>query len=161
MQAVLVAGIDTDKVYYILDAKAGEKDGAIVRESGNVVMVNFLPWVLKTKNLKKITNTPFHKFLWDTKANPMNGSWYETFVDRSKEFSKEMLDGLIIQTSIGKKEKSLKTKNDRAIEFVGTKEYNKMVKSSSELNSHSDQKKAWAVIAMLSSIEENDGHQQN
>jgi hypothetical protein len=87
----------------------------------------------------------------------MNGDWYETFVDRSKEFSKEMLDGLIIQTSLGKKEKPVKTKNDRAVEFVNTKEYDKMVKSSSELNSHTDQKKAWAVIAMLSSIEENHG----
>jgi len=64
MKAVLVGTFDGNKVYYDVEAKSGEKDGAIVRPDGSSVKIHFFSWASKAQGLSKIRNTKFHRSLW-------------------------------------------------------------------------------------------------
>lgn len=127
MKAVLVGTYDGNKVYYDVDAKAGEKDGAIVRPDGSSVKIHFFSWASKAQGLNKIRNTKFHRSLWDAPKNPTKGKWFETFIKKDVEIEKEVLEGIATLSTIGETKAKLEKKNDRAVGFMNNKSLIKMV----------------------------------
>jgi hypothetical protein len=83
MKAVLVGSMGDRKLYYILDADISDDDGAVVTSDGRVIMVNFFSLVTKTTGIKRITNTPFHKFLWESPDINIKKLWAETFIKKT------------------------------------------------------------------------------
>lgn len=104
MQAVLVATAGDRRLYYILDAKEGQDDGALVTSMGKVMSLNFFSFVNKTSGLKRITNTPFHRFLWNTPSESARKKWVETFISKSQPLDESFTENLTIKTSLDKKE---------------------------------------------------------
>jgi hypothetical protein len=140
MKAVLVGTYDGNKVYYDVDAKAGEKDGAIVRPDGSSVKIYFFSWASKAQGLNKIRNTKFHRSLWDAPKNPTKGKWYETFIKKDVEIEKEVLEGVTTLSTVGETKVKLEKKNARAIDFINNKSLIKMVdyKVDNSANKHED-----------------------
>ena len=140
MKAVLVGTYDGNKVYYDVDAKAGEKDGAIVRSDGSSVKIHFFSWASKAQGLNKIRNTKFHRSLWDAPKNPTKGKWYETFIKKDTEIEKEVLEGITTLSTVGETKVKLEKKNARAIDFINNKSLIKMVdyKVDNSANKHED-----------------------
>jgi hypothetical protein len=140
MKAVLVGTYDGNKVYYDVDAKAGEKDGAIVRSDGSSVKIHFFSWASKAQGLNKIRNTKFHRSLWDAPKNPTKGKWYETFIKKDVEIEKEVLEGMTTLSTVGETKVKLEKKNARAIDFINNKSLIKMVdyKVDNSANKHED-----------------------
>jgi hypothetical protein len=140
MKAVLVGTYDGNKVYYDVDAKAGEKDGAIVRPDGSSVKIHFFSWASKAQGLNKIRNTKFHRSLWDAPKNPTKGKWYETFIKKDVEIEKEVLEGMTTLSTVGETKVKLEKKNARAIDFINNKSLIKMVdyKVDNSANKHED-----------------------
>lgn len=121
MKAVLVGAMSADKLYYIIDASANEKDGAVEKPNGNVIKVDFMSFVHSSNNIRKMRTSRFHRFLWDAPKNPTSGSWYETFVLKTKEVNEKSLDGAVIQSSLGKARKKISSKTASVEKFIATK----------------------------------------
>ena len=140
MKAVLVGTFDGNKVYYDIDAKAGEKDGAIVRPDGSSVKIYFFSWSSKAQGLIKIRNTKFHRSLWDAPKNPTKGKWYETFIKKEAEVDEELLEGVPTLSTVGETKVKLEKKNARAIDFINNKSLIKMVdyKVANRANRHEE-----------------------
>ena len=140
MKAVLVGTFDGNKVYYDIDAKAGEKDGAIVRPDGSSVKIYFFSWSSKAQGLIKIRNTKFHRSLWDAPKNPTKGKWYETFIKKEAEVDEELLEGVPTPSTVGETKVKLEKKNARAIDFINNKSLIKMVdyKVANRANRHEE-----------------------
>jgi hypothetical protein len=127
MKAVLVGTHEGNRVYYDFDAAPGSRDGVIVREDGSTVKVYLISWAAKVKGLTQIRNTPFHRFFWDAPKIPTQGKWFEMFIKKSIKVDKEVLDKLVIETSLGKTKKKIEQKNSRAIKFMNYKTSDGMV----------------------------------
>ena len=140
MKAVLVGTFDGNKVYYDIDAKAGEKDGVIVRPDGSLVKIYFFSWSSKAQGLIKIRNTKFHRSLWDAPKNPTKGKWYETFIKKDAEVDEALLEGVPTLSTVGETKAKLEKKNARAIDFINNKSLIKMVdyKVANHANSHEE-----------------------
>jgi hypothetical protein len=140
MKAILVGTFDGDKVYYDVEAKAGEKDGAIVRSDGSSVKIYFFSWSSKAQGLIKIRNTKFHRSLWDAPKNPTKGKWYETFIKKEIEVDEALLEGVPTLSTIGETKMKLEKKNARAIDFINNKSLIKMVdyKVDNSANGHEE-----------------------
>lgn len=167
MKAVLVGSVDKNKLYYIMDAQAGDEDGAIVRADGSTVLVNLLSFAAKSRIIKKHRTTRFHRFLWDMPADITSGAWFETFIAKTRPLSKEILNGLNIVSSIGENKQKLKKKNDAALDFLATKSpiqlpmgcCDEMVKSDRDVYSFkslSARSEAWAAMQLLRHLEDYD-----
>ena len=103
MQAVLAATAGDRKLYYFIDAKPGEDDGALVTSYGKVMNLNFFSFVNKTSGLKKIMSTPFHKFLWTPPADDIKKLWISIFIDKEKSLDERFINNLSVQTSLDRK----------------------------------------------------------
>ncbi len=156
MKAVLVGSVYGDKVYYVVDSKNQSLDGYVVTESGKEIKVSFFPYVAKNPNIKKIRNTKFHRFLWDSPVRPTKGKWFETFVAKRLEIEKTLLGDVVIKTDLGKSVKKIKQKEKAAADFLSGKgvlsfnpETKQVVKSDVHIKSINDRNRAWAIIKML------------
>jgi hypothetical protein len=140
MKAILVGTYDGNKVYYDIDAKAGQKDGEIVRPDGSSVKIYFFSWASKVQGLNKIRNSKFHRSLWDAPKNPTKGKWYETFIKKETEVDEALLDGAPTLSTVGGTKVKLEKKNARAIDFINNKSLIKMVdyKVDNSANKHKD-----------------------
>lgn len=168
MKAVLVGTVGDDKLYYILDAAAGEKDGALEREDGSVVKVDLIPFTATARSLKKIRTSSFHRKLWDAPRNIASGSWYETFVAKSKEVDEKMLDGVPTYSALGKDRKKTEKIDKKSLEFLNnglageilSKSANSAVvkfdKPKRVFNTKQERKDAWLAMHLLRKIEESD-----
>ena len=127
MKAILVGTFDGNKVYYDIEAKAGDKDGAIVRSDGSTVKIHFFSWASKAQDLKKIRNTKFHRSLWDAPKDPTKGKWFETFIKKEKEVDESILEGINPLSTVGETKTKIEKKNSSAIEFMNNKSLIKMI----------------------------------
>jgi hypothetical protein len=127
MKAVLVGTFDGNKVYYDIEAKVGEKDGAIVRADGSTVKIHFFSWASKAPDLKKIRNTKFHRSLWDAPKDPTKGKWFETLIKKEKEVDETILDGITPLSTVGETKAKIEKKNSRAVDFMNNKSLIKMI----------------------------------
>ena len=84
MKAALVGVSGGDRLYYIVDAERGEKDGVIERDDGTTVMVNFMSYALKARNLNKMMTTRFHELLWGGPSESNKEIWEQVFVEKSQ-----------------------------------------------------------------------------
>lgn len=167
MKAVLVGTIGSDKVFYDIDAGPEDRDGAIEREDGSVVPVNFMSFASTARGLNKIRSSPFHRFLWDSPRDTSSGSWYETFITKEKPVNEKMLEKSEVHSSIGNARKNIKSKSDRAKLFISRQIDAHMLASSCcdemikfDVNKYSfdtsdERKTAWAAAKMLNNLEEN------
>lgn len=165
MKAALVGVSGGDRLYYIVDAERGEKDGIIERDDGSTVMVNFISYALKARNLNKMMTTRFHELLWGGPSESNKEIWEQVFIEKSQEIPKEALEGVTVHTSLGKKRKSISQKNEDAQRFVKSLSNisfksccgEQMVKSIERKNmifsSSIERKAAWAALAILREIE--------
>lgn len=103
MKAALVGSMGDRKLYYILDADIGDDDGAVVTSDGRVIMVNFFSLVTKTTGIKRITNTPFHKFLWESPDINIKKLWADTFIKKTRPLDKRFTETLITVSQLGSK----------------------------------------------------------
>ena len=85
MKAALVGSSGGSKLYYILDASADDMDGAIEKDDGTVMMVDFQSHVARARNIKRIKTTPFHKVFWDGDDGETKETWEMIFIQKSKE----------------------------------------------------------------------------
>lgn len=162
MKALLAGSIGKDRLYYVIDAGAGEKDGAVVRPDGSAIKVHFFSFSAKAIGVKKNRSSRFLRFLWDAPNNPTAGSWFETFIAKKKPINKKMLDGMKIVTDIGKNGKKLKQKSDRIEDFlqqkmVQTRCCDEMIKSNREnysFKSLEQRQEAWSAMNLLRQLEE-------
>jgi hypothetical protein len=53
MKAALVGTSSAGRLYYITDAKADEKDGAIEKADGTVIKVDFQSYIVRTRGIKR------------------------------------------------------------------------------------------------------------
>lgn len=149
MKAVMVGTVGDSKLYLVVDAKSNEKNGALVRGDDSTVMVDIVSFSSKVRNLTKIRTSRFHRFFWDAPKNTTSGSWYETFVARTKPIDGKILDGVRTVSSLGKPSKKLSTIDSKAKRFSASNQKRKMVKSKGIEMSESQVKMAWAAIQML------------
>ena len=166
MKAALVGVSGGDRLYYIVDAERGEKDGVIERDDGSTIMVNFMSYALKARNLNKMMTTRFHEILWGGPSESNKEIWEQVFVDKSQEIPKEALEGVTVYTSLGKKRKAISQKNDDAKRFIKSVSDisiksccgEQMVKSIEQKNmrfsSTEERKSTWIAMSMLREIEE-------
>jgi hypothetical protein len=167
MKAVLVATIGEDKLYYILDAEPSKKDGAVERADGEVVMVDMIPFISTARGLKKIRTSKFHRKLWDSPRNTGSGSWYETFVEKSKEVDDKMLEGVPTYSALGKDRKKSEKIKQKSLDFldsgITSQILNKsaaspMVKFDKQnyaFKTLEQRREAWLAMCLLRQIEEN------
>jgi hypothetical protein len=127
MKAILVGTFDGNKVYYDIEAKAGQKDGAIVRDDGSTVKIHFFSWASKTQDLKKIRNTKFHRSLWDAPKDPTKGKWFNTFIKKEEEIDESILEGITPLSTVGETKAKIEKKNSRAVYFMNNKSLIKMI----------------------------------
>lgn len=166
MKAALVGISGDDKLYYIVDAAPGDKDGVVERDDGSVVMVDFISYSSKKRNLQKMMTTKFHRLLWNGPNRENREAWEQVFIDKSQEIPEEALEGVIVQTSLGKNKKALSQKNADAERYLKSLSRisdnaccgEQMVKSIKRKNmlfkSSSERKAAWAAMIILRQIEE-------
>ena len=127
MKAILVGTFDGNKVYYDIEAKAGQKDGAIVRGDGSTVKIHFFSWASKAQDLKKKRNTKFHRSLWDSPKDPTKGKWFDTFIKKEKEVDESILEGIKPLSTVGETKAKIDKKNSRAVYFMNNKSLIKMI----------------------------------
>jgi hypothetical protein len=167
VKAVLAGSVGKDRLYYIVDAAQNSKDGAVVRPDGSAVFIHFFSFSAKAMNVRKNRSSRFLRFLWDSPQNPTKGSWYETFILKTKPIDKKMLDGMNVVTQLGNKQKKLKQKSDRINKFLSTKSdadqvqigcCGGMVKSDRDIYSFKSLQQrsdAWNAMNVLRQLEEN------
>jgi len=167
VKAVLVGSIHQDKLYYVLDAGPGEKDGIVEKANGSSVRVNFISLTSKVSGLKKFRTTRFHRFLWDKPADVVNGSWYKTFITKEREVSEGSLEKASILTSIGKSKKILQSKNDKVLMFTKSidnknndaslccGEMVKSINSDYSFSTLKDRSDAWVAMKIMRQMEGN------
>lgn len=168
MKAVLVALVGEDKIYYNLDAQRGEKDAIMERPDGSTVDISLLSFVASTRGLSKLRSSRFHRLLWDAPKNTTSGSWYETFVEKTKPVNEKMLEKAIIHSSLGKNKKTINKKESAARSFIRAKnaektvaanEFNRMIKFNQNTYSFKtaeDRKFAWEAMSILRHLEDSD-----
>ncbi len=108
MKAVLAATSGKKKLYYVIDADSSESDGVVVNEENKAVNVSFFSFAMKMKNLKRLKNTPFHRFLWSMPNGEMKQIWIETFITKSKPLNKKFTENLVLHTQLGETAKKQK-----------------------------------------------------
>lgn len=133
MKAVLVGSMGDRKLYYILDADMGDDDGAVVTSDGRVIMLNFFSLVTKTTGIKRITNTPFHKFLWESPDINIKKIWAETFLKKTRPLDKRFTETLITVSQLGSKASKSRSTEKKVKAFLAEtndkqKQYNKFSK---------------------------------
>lgn len=166
MKAALVGSVDGEKLYYIVDAAPGDKDGAIERNDGSVLMIDFFSYSAKARNIKPMSSTRFHELLWSGPEKSNAGIWNKVFVEKSQEIPEEALEGVSIQASLGKNRKAISQKNADAQRYlkllakVSDKDCcgEQMVKSIERKNmifgSSDERKAAWTAMIILRQVEE-------
>jgi hypothetical protein len=166
VKAVLVGTVSSDKLYYVLDAGPSDKDGAVVKADGKIIYVDFMSFVHSSKTIRKIRTSRFHRSLWDAPKNPTSGSWYETFILKTKEVNEASLGGAIIQTSLGNAKKKLDSKSAAIHEFLTTKSLEatrskpccgEMVKFDSKgyfFSTEEERKQAWEAMKIMRQLED-------
>jgi hypothetical protein len=166
VKAVLVGTVSSDKLYYIIDAKANEKDGALVKANGKVLKVDFMSFIHSSRSIRKIRTSRFHRSLWDAPKNPTSGSWYETFILKTRQVNEASLSGAVIQTALGNAKKTLDSKSAAIEKFLETKSLEtgrnrpccgEMVKFDSKsyfFNTEEERSQAWEAMKIMRQLEE-------
>lgn len=169
MKAVFVGTARTGKLYYILDAAKSEDDGAVVTDDGRVISVDFFSFVNKSRNLKKLRTTSFHRKLWDEPQESHAESWYQTFIEKSRPVNESLLKDVEVVGSLGKKARKIQQKNAIATSFrkqLNDKSNDLSTKSccddeNAEYNNKSlyfsskiSRREAWLALYVLREVEE-------
>jgi hypothetical protein len=149
MKAVLVGGIEDEKLYYVIDSKGSSKDGVLVAPDGRAVMIRFFSWVSQNPGIRKIRNTKFHRFLWDSPADPSKGKWFDVFIGKNIEIDKSMLDGVVVTTDIKPSQKIIKKKIDNAGKSMSTKKDRTMILSNKALFRPEEAHRAWLLMKLF------------
>ena len=149
MKAVLVGGIDDEKLYYLIDSKGSSKDGVLVGPDGRTVMIRFFSWVSQNPGIRKIRNTKFHRFLWDSPVDPSTGKWFDVFIKKSTEIDKSMLDGVVVVSDIKPSQKAIKKKIDSVGKSMSTKKVGTMILSDKALFRPEDTHRAWLLMKLF------------
>ena len=100
MKAVMVGRVSGGNLFYVID---GDTDGAIVTPSRDVKPVSFLSFVTR-KKVSRITNSKFHKFLWDGVDKP-NDRWENIVVYKVQQVPEHMLAGVDVLPNLEAKKK--------------------------------------------------------
>lgn len=170
MKAVLVGTVGEDRLYYILDSAAGENDGAIERPDSSVVMFDFMSFVSSGRNIKKIRTSRFHRKLWDAPKDISSGSWYQTFIEKTKEVNDKLLEGSPVYSSLGKSRKKTNKLNEKSEKFqsgglpnqILNKSLNESVLKLSTpeymFKSAKQRRDMWEAMCLLKEIEENENN---
>jgi hypothetical protein len=133
MKAVLVGKMGTNKLYYILDAKYGENDAIVEDASGEIHETDFMSLVSSTTGIRKMMNSPFHRLLWDGPHEKLVKSWKNIFINKTQEPDENMLNGAVVQTSVGNARKKAVATEMKVKQFARSARLNKA--SSSDFSS--------------------------
>jgi hypothetical protein len=166
MRAVLVGSIHGDKLFYVLDAGPDGDDGVVEKQDGGTVSVDFFAFTSKVSGLTKMRSSRFHRTLWDSPHSVTSGKWYETFITKTIDIDKTMLEGIKIYTSLGRNARNIKSKSDAVESFLNKQLRNLQLSNSCcgemvqsdignlSFKTLSDKNKAWTAMRILKQIEE-------
>lgn len=166
MKAVLAGSVHGDKLFYVIDAGPDGDDGVLEKQNGDTVNVDFFAFTSKVSGLIKMRTSKLHRMIWDSPRSVTSGKWYETFITKTIDIDKTVLEGVKIHTSLGRNARNIKAKS-ASIEFFLTKQMldfqlsnsccSEMVQSdigNLSFKTLNDKNKAWAAMNILKQIEE-------
>jgi hypothetical protein len=167
MKAVLVGLLNDSRVYYDMEAGAGEKDAIIEKPNGSSIRMNLIHLSSTARNFRKLRSTPFQRFLWDSPQNSTSGAWYETFIQKTRPVKESLLESMPSHSVIGKNKKKVDKTKRAAKSFISSNiEQHMLTKSCCDgmiklnVNNYSfkteeERAFAWEAMNILRSIEEN------
>jgi hypothetical protein len=117
MKAVLVANVDGDRLYYVVDSKTRFNDGVITSKNGESKLVDFWPTVKSSESLIQITNTKFHEVLWGEGEGTGKEYWHSCFVAKRFSVEDSLLKGVVIKNDIFDTRLKFEKITNRAIDF--------------------------------------------
>ena len=112
-------------------------------------MIRFFSWVSQNPGIRKIRNTKFHRFLWDSPVDPSTGKWFDVFIKKSTEIDKSMLDGVVVVSDIKPSQKAIKKKIDSVGKSMSTKKDGTMILSDKALFRPEDAHRAWLLMKLF------------
>lgn len=116
MKAIPVGRNEAGLLYFVVD---GPSTGAVMQKNKKVVNVDFLSYIT-TKPVERITDTSFHRFLWDGVDSPDN-KWRNIVQYQVQPIPEHMLVSVESLSSFPKptaqRKASMNEKDDRATEF--------------------------------------------
>jgi len=116
MKAIPVGRNEAGLLYFVVD---GPSTGAVMQKNKKVVNVDFLSYIT-TKPVERITDTSFHRFLWDGVDSPDN-KWRNIIQYQVQPIPEHMLVSVESLSSFPKptaqRKASMNEKDDRATEF--------------------------------------------
>jgi hypothetical protein len=116
MKAIPVGRNEAGLLYFVVD---GPSTGAVMQKNKKVVNVDFLSYIT-TKPVERITDTSFHRFLWDGVDSPDN-KWKNIIQYQVQPIPEHMLVSVESLSSFPKptaqRKASMNEKDDRATEF--------------------------------------------
>lgn len=165
MKAVLVGGVGSDRLYYLIDSDDQDKDGILEKANGQTINLNFMDFVSSCRGLRKIRTSRFHRSLWDAPVNPTRGSWYETFITKTKPINEKTLDGAVVVSSLGsgkRKSKSISSSIEHHLHIKGMQDAatngccSEVVKFGIKdyvFKTETERKQAWDAVVLMRKIE--------
>jgi hypothetical protein len=166
MKAVLVGSVHGDKLFYVVDAAPDDDDGVLEKQNGDTVNVDFFAFTSKVSGLTKIRTSKLHRMIWDSPRSVTSGKWYETFITKTIDIDKAMLEGIKIHTSLGRNARNIKSKA-ASIDLFIIKQLRDLQLSNSccsemvqsdmgnlSFKTLNDKNKAWTAMRILRTIEE-------
>lgn len=118
MKSILVGKLEDTKVYYVADSIHKDFDCILVGRLGGTKVTNFWEFVDWNKNIEKISNTPFHDYLWNGHQSKSGPHWYSIFVEKSLPIDKSLLDGTVVNEDVLKRRPKTLEYENRAIDFM-------------------------------------------
>ncbi len=156
MKSALVAARGTDKVYYVIDAPAGSRDGLVVRADGSSIPVYFFAWTSKARGLKPILTSKFSRSLWTAPKDPTRGKWYDTFIAKTSIVEDDMLEGVVLKTDGPQKKKKIESKvalvfnrQPQNKDILAALDSHRVVQSSAGMRSLRERDASWALTKAL------------
>ena len=117
MKAVLVANVDGERLYYIVDSKTRFNDGVLTSKSGESKLVDFWPTVKSSESLIQITNTKFHETLWSEGKGSNSEYWHSCFIAKRFSVEDSLLNGVVIRNDVFDRKSKFEKITNRAIDF--------------------------------------------
>jgi hypothetical protein len=113
---VLVGYTDAGKLFYNVDATPTDKNAMFVDGMDNETPVDLVSFISINPDIREITTTPFHKFLWGAGEANETDRWNRTFVTRTQPIDEGLLKNIEIKKK-PKKRLVASSKNNQIMAF--------------------------------------------
>lgn len=117
-RGILVGIVDGQRLYYLIDSvNESEPNGALINSSGRTKLINFSKTVATARNIEKLGDSDFHRFLWGTHDGDDLQLWKSVFITRTQEVPSNLLRGVEIKNDFSPGREKVKKTNNKARKF--------------------------------------------